>query len=92
MNERFYPVNQFDNPENPFNTQKFIEPLLNTKEGQDFIREHKKYLTGERNIIAGQKSPFPQFLLAQLWTAMEQWCLAYAKAQTGWPSEKKHNQ
>ena len=83
MNERYYPEERFDNTTNVFDTARFIYPFLKTKGGQDFVREHKTYLKAERN-----GKIFPQFLIAQLWTAMEQWGLAYARAQKGWPAEK----
>jgi len=82
MNEKHYPTQRFDNPANHFDTERFIYPILHTNEGKDFVREHKKYL------MAVRRTPFPQFLIAQLWTVIEQWGLAYARAQKGWPMEK----
>jgi hypothetical protein len=83
MNERYYPAERFDNANNAFKTAIFLHPFLKTKEGQEFVREHKTYLNAERN-----GSTFPQFLIAQLWTAMEQWGLAYARSQKEWPRER----
>ena len=82
MNEEHYPKERFVNQENRFNTREFLYPLLKTKEGQNFVREHKKYLTAIRKV------PYPLFLFVQLWTVIEQWGLAYARSQKIWPQEK----
>ncbi|MGL4943577.1 MAG: hypothetical protein ACRC46_10350 [Thermoguttaceae bacterium] len=81
-NEMYYPESRFDTPTNHFHTETFLVPLLNTDEGTDFIREHTKYLMARRN------SPFPLFLIAQLWFVLEQWGLTYARNQKTWPREK----
>jgi hypothetical protein len=83
MNERYYPEERFDNTNHTFQTAIFLCPFLKTREGKEFTREHKTYLKAERN-----GDTFPQFLIAQLWTAMEQWGLAYARSQKIWPIEK----
>ena len=81
-NEVYYPEDRFDNPSNPFDTEKFLYPLLSTDEGGRFICEHRKSLMAKRN------GPFPLFLIAQLWFTLEQWGLAYARSQKSWPKEK----
>jgi len=83
MNEKHYPEEHFVNSSNHFNTATFMYPFKCTEEGKDFIREHKTYLKAERRVV------FPQLLISQMWTAMEQWGLTYARLQANWPQEIK---
>jgi len=83
MNEKHYPKEKFVNPANHFGTDTFMYPFKYTEEGKDFICAHKTYLKAKR------RSAFPQFAISQIWAALEQWGLTYARLQATWPQEKK---
>jgi hypothetical protein len=82
-NELYYPKQHFQNPNNRFDTEKFLFPLNETCEGQSFWREHRKWL------MAKKTNPFPLFLAAQLWFLIEQWGLTYMRGQKGHPLENR---
>jgi hypothetical protein len=81
-NEMYYPKQHFQNPNNIFNTNNFLYPLNETPEGQSFYKEHRKFL------MAKSSSPFPLFLIAQMWFLIEQWGVTYMRQQKGHPLEK----
>jgi len=82
-NERYYPEQHFGEPANHFPTNVFLYRLNETKEGNAFWREHRKWLMARK-----QSKVFPLFLLSQTWFLLEQWGLEYMRHQPHVPREK----
>ncbi|MDR0327492.1 MAG: hypothetical protein LBI05_04265 [Planctomycetaceae bacterium] len=82
-NERYYPEQRFCEPVNHFPTEVFLFRLNETKEGNDFWREHRKWFMARKHSRV-----FPLFLVAQMWFLLEQWGLEYMRHQPRVPREK----
>ena len=85
-NEQYYPDQHFCEPANRFPTDAFLFRLNETKEGNDFWREHRKWLMARK-----QNNVFPLFPVSQMWFLLEQWGLEYMRHQPHVPREKPIN-
>ena len=82
-NELYYPEQRFCEPVNHFPTDIFLFRLNETREGNDFWREHRKWFMARKH-----SKVFPLFLVSQMWFLLEQWGLEYMRHQPRVPREK----
>ncbi|MGL4594543.1 MAG: hypothetical protein ACRCUY_07435 [Thermoguttaceae bacterium] len=85
-NVKKYPKNNFKNPNNKFDTEKFVYPLRSMDSGKRFLSEHKKLLNAMHNELSHK---LPLFCIAQMWFLIEELCLTYARLQKTWPLERE---